>query len=150
MAEFASVSVADQIGLRAGDPVQLVDPPGVFLVTGWTAQPPNSVVEIEGGYICWLAPDRSLAVTGTPPGGFVSDITQGQAIFRLAEAVAADLLAMGGTLPLTALTPGLCAQTLFAGQKVLLYRRDGLIHLHIERALAAWLLAWFRQAATAL
>ncbi len=124
--------------------------PGLFLVSGPVAQAPNTIADIAGGTACWLAPNRILAITPTAPPGFASDITHGQAVFTLPEPQATAFLAMGCTLPPDALAPGRCAQTLFAGHKALLYRRDGLLHLHIERTLAAWLLAWFRQAATAL
>jgi sarcosine oxidase gamma subunit len=150
MAELAVVSIPDQIGLLATDPVGLAELPGAFLVSGAVTQAPNTIAEIDGGYACWMAPNRALAITLTPPAGFVSDITHGQAVFTIAEPQATAFLAMGCTLPPEALAPGRCAQTLFAGLKVLLYRRNDLIHLHIERALAAWQLAWFRQAATAL
>jgi hypothetical protein len=150
MAELAVVSIADQIGLLATDPVGLAELPGTFLVSGPLTQAPNTITEIDGGYACWLAPNRVLAITSTQPTGFVSDITHGQAVFTLPEPQATAFLAMATTLPPEALAQGRCAQTLFAGLKVLLYRRNDLIHLHIERALAAWLLAWFRQAATAL
>ena len=150
MAELACVDVAEQIGLRRDDPVRLAVPPGLFLVSGSHALPPNTLIDIDGGYVCWLAPDRRLVVATAVPEGFVSDVSHGQAVFTLDPAQEADLLAMGCTLPLSALAPGHCAQTLFAGLKVLLYRRQRLIHLHIDRPLAAWLLAWFRQAATAL
>jgi hypothetical protein len=149
MADLALVSIADQIGLTAADPVGLVVPPCLFLAENVSGQAPNSVIDIDGGHACWLAPNRVLAVTQTPPAGFVSDVTHGQAVFTLDDTVVARFIGMGCTLPPDALAPGRCAQTLFAGVKVLLYRRGGLIHLHIDRPLAAWLLAWFRQARTA-
>ncbi len=150
MAELARVPIAAQIGVLATDPLGMIEPAGMFLVSGGGMPAPNSVRELPGGYGCWLAPDRFLAVTPTPPSGFVSDVTDGQAVFILTPGSAADFIAMGCTLNPDALAEGRCAQTLFAGLKVLLYRRDGLIHLHIDRPLAAWLLAWFRQAVTAL
>ena len=89
-----------------------------------------------------------------PPSGFVSDVTDGLATFEIAGPRAAEIVAMGCTLDAhgPALAPGRCAQTAFAGVKVVLYAdapRET-FRLHAERSLAAWLLEWFTQAASAL
>ena len=57
---------------------------------------------------------------------------------------------MGSTLDPALLRPGRCAQTLFAGVRVVLLPRPDALHLLVERPLARFLRDWFRQAATAL
>ncbi len=150
MADLATLSIAEQLGLTEADPLRLVAVPGQFLVSGAHDLPANSVADIEGGYACWLTPRRRLVVSATPPAGFASDISHGVAVFSIDPAHDTDFVAMGCALPPTALAEGKCAQTVFAGLKLLLYRRHGLLHLHVERSLAPHILAWFRQAATAL
>lgn len=161
MAELAQQSVARQLG--AADPaaeapgvaVRLVDPGALFLVSPPPADlAPNT---LRGSVPCWLwlAPDRALlAGAAAAPEGFVSDVSDGLACFEISGPRAAEIVAMGGTLdPLgEVLAPGRCAQTVFAGVKVLLHARDGRDHfrMYVERSLAAYLLAWFTQAAGAL
>ena len=60
------------------------------------------------------------------------------------------LLAMGSTLDPVSLRPGRCAQTLFAGVRVVLLPRPDALHLLVERPLSQYLRDWFRQAATVL
>jgi hypothetical protein len=150
MAELVTLGIAEQLGLAAADPIQLANVPGQFLVTGEHVLAPNSIANIDGGYACWLAPRRRLAVTGVKPNGFSSDMSDGMAIFTIDPLRDSLFLAIGCALAPAALEEGRCAQTMFAGLKLLLYRRHGLIHLHVERPLAAHLLLWFRQTETAL
>jgi hypothetical protein len=150
MAELATLEIAEQLGVTAADRLQHVDVPGQYLITGEHDVAPNRIGSIDGGYACWLAPRRRLAVTATKPIGFASDISHGMAVFTINAGQDKDFLAMGCTLPPAMLAEGHCAQTIFAGLKLLLYRRRGLLHLHVERPLAAHLLLWFRQTATAL
>ena len=147
MAELSRMSVAEQIGAAdpaasgAGVTVQLVDPGVLRYVTG-AALAPNT----RDGNMLWLAPDRALQIGGAAPAGFVSDVTDGLATFAISGPHAADLLAMGTTLDPAALAPGRCAQTMFAGVRVVVYAQDDGFRLHAERSLAAYLLAWFAQA----
>ena len=164
MVDLTRVTVAGQLGAAnpaitaAGLRVRVCDPAAQYLVTG--AGPdlvPNQAFGTDP-YWLWLAPDRRLLVAeaarpAEPEGGFVSDVTDGQAVFELTGEHAADLLAMGCTLDANGpdLAPGRCAQTVFAGVKVLLYAHQGrdCIRLHVDRPVAGFLLDWLRQAATA-
>jgi sarcosine oxidase gamma subunit len=147
MADLAFCSIADQLGVTAADGFS-VQETMQFLVSAPHDQAPNSVVAVDGGYACWLTPSRRLFVGAVPADGFVSDVSQGWAMFVVADHID-DLVAMGCPLPSGALAEGRCAQTLFAGLHVLLMRRAGLLHLHVERHLANHLVAWLRQALTA-
>ncbi len=83
-------------------------------------------------------------------GRFVTDITDGLAEFALSGDHVSDILGMGCSLDLATLTAGRCAQTMFAGLRVLL-RPDGAEwHLYAERPYAAFLLTWLARAASAL
>lgn len=161
MADLAHLPVAAQLG--AADPaasapgvcVRLADPGALFLVS----PPPVDLApnELRGAGPCWLwlAPDRALLAGATAaPEGFVSDISDGLATFDIIGPRAAEIVAMGGTLDPAGevLAPGRCAQTVFAGVKVVLYAQGSRAHvrLHAERSLAAYLLAWFTQAVSAL
>lgn len=159
MADLAHQSVATQLG--AGDPaagaaglaVRLVDPGAIFLVTGAEVAPNER--RGDAPYWLWLAPDRALLIgAAAPPAGFASDVTDGLATFEIAGPRAAEIVAMGCTLdphgPI--LAPGRCAQTTFAGVKAVLYAHGtrGTFRLHADRSLAAYLLEWFTQAASAL
>jgi heterotetrameric sarcosine oxidase gamma subunit len=122
---------------------------GQFLVSG-TDMPANAI-EGSDPYALWLAPGHRLVVGGAVPDGtFVSDVTDGMVVIELFGTRTDDILAMGCPLDLASLAPGRCAQTLFAGVKVLLYRRGDAVRLHVERPLAHWLLDWLRQAATSV
>ena len=161
MADLARQALAAQLG--AADPaahapgvtVRLVDPGALFLVTDPASDlAPN---ERRGAfpYRLWLAPDRALLVGApTPTDGFASDVTDGFATFEIAGPRAAEIVAMGCTLDAHGpeLAPGRCAQTAFAGVKVVLYAEASRekFRLHADRSLAAWLLEWFTQAASAL
>jgi len=57
---------------------------------------------------------------------------------------------MGSSLDPALLAPGRCAQTIFAGVKVVLYRHDEALRLHVERPLAAHVLARLHEASSAL
>lgn len=113
-------------------------------------QPANSVQDRDGGIVLWLAPDRALQIGGTLPDGFVSDVTDGLAVFELVGPRAEEILAMGSTLDPALLAPGSCAQTLFAGLRAVLYRRDDALRCHVERPFAAYLYRWFETTLTAL
>jgi len=120
---------------------------GQFLVSG-ADMPPNTI-EGSDPYALWLAPGQRLFVGGAVPDGtFVSDVTDGMVVIELSGARTDEILAMGCPLDLASLAQGRCAQTLFAGVKVLLYRHGDAVRLHVERPLAYWLLDWLRQAAT--
>ncbi len=161
MTDLARLSVAAQLG--AADPaaaapgvtVRLVDPGALFLVTDPASDLAPNERRGESPYRLWHAPDRVLMIGGEmPSAGFVSDVTDGFAVFDIVGPRAVDILAMGCSLDARgpALAPGRCAQTIFAGVKVLLYAvasRDS-YRLHAERSLAAYLLEWFTQAASAL
>lgn len=161
MVELARTSVREQIG--AGDPaarapgatIRVLDPPGQFYVTGAASLAANTRTEADP-YGLWLAPDRTLVVyearRGTPASGFVSDVTDGLALFEIAGPRAGEIVAMSTTLdPIHAsLAHGRCAQTLFGGIKVILYAYGDGFRLHAERQFAAFLLEWLTQAATAL
>ena len=164
MVDLSRRSAADQFG--ASDPVitapglvvRVRDPAAQILVSG--AGPELSPNQCFGSdpYWLWLAPDRRLLIgdaarPAEPEGGFVSDVTDGLAVFEVRGDHVADLIAMGCTLDANGpeLAPGRCAQTVFATVKVLLYAHQGrgCIRLHVERQFARFLLDWIRQAATA-
>ena len=148
MVDLQRSGVAHQIGaaeVTGRDvAVRVLDLPGLYLIP--CGQPPNTRLG-EGPYTLWLAPDRALQVGGAPPSGFVSDITDGQAVFEISGPAASGLLAMGTSF---APPPDGCGQTLFAGVRVLVYRFGDALRLHAERPLAAYLLQWFQTAVTAL
>ena len=135
--------------------VRLVEPGAISFATGAVPDLSPNERRGTGPWWLWLAPDRALLIgAATPPDGFVSDVTDGFATFEITGPGAADIVAMACTLdpagPL--LAPGRCAQTVFAGVRVVLYA-DGSrenFRLHVERPLAAWLLEWFTQAVSAL
>jgi sarcosine oxidase gamma subunit len=84
-----------------------------------------------------------------PPGeSLVSDVTDGFVIFDITGVNTRALLAMASPLDPAALAPGHCAQTLFAGVKVIVYPHGDGLRLHAERALAEWLMAWIGKAVT--
>jgi len=161
MAELARASIREQIG--APDPaiempgltVRLLDPAAQFLVTGAPFLEPNTLAD-RHPYSLWLAPDRTLVVyeneRGLPAGGFVSDVTDGLLLVEIVGPRAGEIIASGTTLDPTSmvLAPGRCAQTLFGGVKVILYAYGDGFRLHAERSFAEFVLAWLRQAATAL
>jgi heterotetrameric sarcosine oxidase gamma subunit len=123
---------------------------GQWIVTGRSVQ--ANTIEAGPPTVIWLAPDRVLVAAETatsPPGGdFVTDVTDGLVVLDITGANARALLEMASPLDPAALAPGNSAQTLFAGIKVIIYpHRDGL-RLHVERALAEWLVAWIAQAVT--
>jgi heterotetrameric sarcosine oxidase gamma subunit len=162
--ELARMTVAEELG--AGEPavaasdvvVRLLDPAAQFYVTGGAPLEANARDGDDPARV-WLAPDRALWVAlargyGAPGGAFVTDVTDGLALFELSGSRAIEMLAMGCTLDPrdAALAPGCAAQTVFAGVKLVLYARDtgGSWRLHVERSVAAYLLEWFRQAVEAL
>lgn len=105
----------------------------------------------EDPYTLWLAPDRALQVGGAPPPGFVSDMSDGLAIFEITGPRAGEIVAMGCTLDHALLAPGRCAQTVFAGVKAIIYSFGQVaFRIHVERQLATFTLQWLTQAATAL
>ena len=161
MVDLVHQSVAAQIG--AADPaasapgvaIRVVDPGAVFLVSPPPADLVPNAVRGDGPRWLWLAPDHALLVgAAAAPEGFVSDLSDGLASFDIIGPRAAEIVAMGGTLDPhgDVLAPGHCAQTLFAGVKVVLYAQGSPHHfrLHAERSLAAYMLAWFTQAVSAL
>ena len=116
-----------------------------FFVSG-SDMPPNTIDGAEP-YVVWLAPERCLVVGGAPPGGkFVSDVSDGFVVIDISGPRTDEVLAMACPLDPASLTSGRCAQSLFAGVKVILYRHGEALRLHVERPLAAWLLDWLRQA----
>ena len=76
-------------------------------------------------------------------------MTDGLVVLDITGANACALLAMASPLDPAALAPGTCAQTLFAGVKVIVYPHGDGLRLHVERALAEWLVAWIARAVTA-
>ena len=129
----------------------VVTPDSLHLVSG-RVQAPNSVEGTDPVSV-WLAPDRVLVVGWAQPavvaGGFASDITDAQVVFRLTGPHCNDVLAMGTSLDPALLAPGRCAQTLFAGVRGLLYRHGDAVCLHVDRPLARFVADWLAQAATA-
>lgn len=126
-----------------------ITPASIHLVSGGD-QVANTVVGDDPARL-WLAPHRALVVgfgqVVIPDGDFVSDVSDGQAVFALAGAD--DILAMATTLDPALLAPGLCAQTMFAGVKSLLWRRGNVVLLHVDRPLGNYIAAWLAQVATA-
>jgi heterotetrameric sarcosine oxidase gamma subunit len=154
-------SFAAQLGLVSpvavnlpGLTVCVLDPVSQLLVSGGLALVPNTV---EGSDPCriWLAPNRCLIVAEVSPAPapdapFVSDVTDGLAMFEIAGPRAADIIAMGCTIDQNALAPGRAAQTVLAGVKAILYGQGAAVRLHVERPLARFLLDWLRRAASAI
>jgi len=120
-------------------------------------------------YALWIAPERwlvvsddaaagslatTLAAAVSARGGFVSEITDGLAVFELSGPSARELLAMGCALDFddASLAPGRSARALFAGVNAILYphRSRDRYRLHVEHSLARHLFEWFEKAATAL
>ena len=128
----------------------VITPASLHLVSGGD-QAANTVVGDDPVWL-WLAPRRALVVgfarAAVPVGGFVSDVTDGQAVFALANAD--DIIAMATSLDPALLAPGLCAQTVFAGVKALLWRRGDTVLLHVDRPLGPYIAAWLAKAGTAL
>ena len=161
MVDLVRITMREQLG--AGDPaaegagvrVRLVDPAAQFFVTGAPPQAPSTQAQHDPVSL-WLAPDRTLVVyesaRGQPQGRFVSDVTDGLAVFELTGPRAGEIVAASCTLDPAgaALAPGRCAQTLFGGVKVVLYVYGDGFRLHAERQFAAFLLEWVRKAVSAL
>ncbi len=146
MVDLQRRSIAAQLGsgwAGHGVAVRLLDLVQFYLPC---AQPPNSIVG-DDPYTLWLAPDRALQVGGTASAGFVSDMTDGLAVFELSGPRADEIVAMGCTL---GLSPSACAQTVFGGVRVVIYRHGAAIRVHVERQLADFLLLWFQTALSAL
>jgi heterotetrameric sarcosine oxidase gamma subunit len=144
------LGAADPAAHAPGVDIRILDIDAQFYVTADLA--PNTMCGIAP-YTLWLAPDRALQVGGTAPDGFVSDMTDGLAVFEISGPRAGDILAMGCTLdpdgPL--LAAGRCAQTAFGGVKIVIYRyNEGAVRIHVERPLAAFLVEWFQMATSAL
>jgi heterotetrameric sarcosine oxidase gamma subunit len=158
MAELARQSGREQLG--AGEPaasahgvsVRLADIAAQHYVSGATLA--ANTIAGSDPYTLWLAPDRALLVGAIAdiPAGFVSDMTDGLAVFDISGPRADEVIAMGCTLAPSgpALARGRCAQTVFGGVRVILYRRGDGFRVHVERQLAAFLLEWFSQAVSAL
>jgi heterotetrameric sarcosine oxidase gamma subunit len=153
MADLVRALLRDQFE-APGVTIRVLAPAAQFYVTG-TVQAPNTIADIQP-YSLWLAPDRTLVVyenqRGTPQGAFVSDVTDGLTMIELVGARAGEIVAMSTTLDPTStiLAPGRCVQTLFGGVKIVLYAYGNGFRLHAERSFAAFLLAWLRQAASAI
>jgi heterotetrameric sarcosine oxidase gamma subunit len=127
-----------------GVSVRVVDVAGQFLVSG--VEMPANTIEGDLPYSVWLAPGRRLTVgRAVADGEFVSDVGDGFIVIDISGPRADEILAMASPLDPAVLTSGRCAQTLFAGVKIVLYRHAGALRLHVERPLAAWLLDWLRQ-----
>jgi heterotetrameric sarcosine oxidase gamma subunit len=128
-----------------GVAVRIADAGAQFLVSGADMAP--NTIEGAAPYALWLAPGRRLVVgAAAPEAGFVSDVSDGFVVIDISGPRADEVLAMASPLDPAALAPGRCAQSLFAGVKVVLYRHKDALRLHVERPLAAWLLDWLRQA----
>lgn len=136
-----------------GASVRMRDLAGQFYVTGNAGIAPNTR-EGTDPYTLWLAPDRTLVVheaaPGAPDAGFVSDMTDGLAVFDILGPRAAEIVAAGCTVPRDAVTPGRCAQTVFGGVKLVLYAHGDGFRLHVERPFAAFLLQYLSRAVAAL
>lgn len=129
-----------------------VDPISIHLLSGIEQQP--NTVEGDDPLTIWMAPGRVMVVAFKscvlPAADFASDITDGLVVWRMSGGEVNAVLAMGTTLDRALLTPGRCAQTIFAGVRALLYPHDNAIYLQVERPLAAFVADWLKQAATAL
>jgi heterotetrameric sarcosine oxidase gamma subunit len=144
MPDLARESVAGSIDGN-GVSIRVADAGGQFLVSG-EDMPANTIADGDP-YAVWLAPGRRLLVGNAGlDGEFVSDVSDGSVAVDISGPRADEILAMASPLDPASLVPGRCAQTLFAGVKILLYRHAGALRLHVERPLAAWLLDWLRQA----
>lgn len=132
----------------------LVQPDRLWYVSDGGPEPGANAVLGDDPCCLWLAPDRRLVVAyqpaPPPDAGFVTEMTDGFGVFALFAPHAAALVSMGATLDPGLLHVGRCAQTLFAGVRVILLPRPDALHLFVERPLTRYLQDWFRQAATAL
>lgn len=142
---FAETIAAPGITIATDQPARL------FLVAGRDLAPNTATG--NDPVALWLAPNRRLLVAETnippPDAPFASDITDGLIRITLAGPRLADLCAMATSLDPALLTAGRCAQTQWAGVKLLLHPTTDGLHLYVERPLAPWLLDWFRAAVTA-
>ena len=149
MADLSPMPIdADMSG--AGIRVRTLATAGQWIVTGSDLLP--NTIDAGPPARVWLAPDRCLVVaetvTASPDEYCVSDVTDGFVIFDINGVNATALLAMASPLDPAVLAPGSCAQTLFAGVKVIVYPHGDGLRLHVERALAEWLIAWIARALT--
>ena len=128
-----------------GVAVRVADVGGQFLVSGVEMLP--NTIEGSDPYTLWLAPGRHLRVgSPAPREEFSSDVSDGLVVIDISGPRVDEVLAMACPLDPASLARAHCAQSLFAGVKVLLYRHGDALRLHVERPLAAWLLDWLRQA----
>jgi len=149
MADLSPMPIdADMSGV--GIRVRTLATGGQWIVTGSDLTP--NTIDVGPPARVWLAPDRCLVVaetaTTSPEEYFVSDVTDGFVILDITGKNAAALLTMASPLDPAVLAPGSCAQTLFAGVKVIVYPHGDGLRLHVERALAQWLIAWIARAVT--
>lgn len=156
---LARRTIASQLGMGIDAPglaIRPVDLAGQFLVTGALPDLAPNTTQGDDPRWLWLTPTRRLLIGETatpmpPPDCFTTDVTDGYAVLELAGPGRIDILQMACPLDPDGpdVQPGRCAQTLFAGQRVILYANGDRVRLHIERPLAHYVLDWLRQAATA-
>ncbi len=150
MADLARQLLAETI-TAPGLTVAIDQPARIFLVAG-PGLAPNTAIG-NNPVALWLTPNRRLLVAATdhppPDAAFVSDVTDGFVRITISGPRLADVVAMATTLNPSVLTPGRCAQTQWAGVKLLLHPTADSLHIYIDRPLAPWLLGWFRAAVTA-
>lgn len=145
---------------NAGVALRVLDPRYQLLVS--TAKPvglpaAGRLSESDGHAAIWQAPDRWLLVgEGEPPPrsaeAFVSDLTDGLALFEAEGPAAQTVLQQAMTFDLARLAPGEAAVTLFAGLSATVYpwRRADCWRLHVERASARYVWDWLTTAASAV
>ena len=150
MADLTRQLIAETI-VAPGLAIAIDQPARIFLVAG-PGLTPNTAIGTDPVAL-WLAPNRRLLVAETdvppPDAAFVSDVTDGFVRIVITGPRLPDVIAMATTLNPSILAPGSCAQTQWAGVKLLLHPTTDGLHLYVERPLAPWLLGWFRAAITA-
>jgi sarcosine oxidase subunit gamma len=120
------------------------EPPAGFPVE------PNTAAVVDGRTVLWLGPDEWLVLGGREEdyvgASAAVDVSANRALFELAGATAADVLAGGCPVEVEA---GHCAQTMLARAQVILFRPEpDRWWILVRPSFAPYLRAWLEDALT--